>query len=47
MARHDFTDADRSEIHARYHRGKARLEEAKGVNNASLTNDVQRVHTYY
>ena len=36
MARHDFTDADRSEIHARYHRGKARLEEAKGMNNASL-----------
>ena len=36
MARHNFTDADRSEIHARYHRGKARLEEAKGMNNASL-----------
>ena len=36
MARHDFTDADRSEIHARYHRGKARLEEAKGMNNAAL-----------
>ena len=36
MARHNFTDAERSEIHARYHRGKARLEEAKGMNNAAL-----------
>jgi len=35
MAGHDFTDAEHSEIHSRYHRGKARLEEAKGMNNAA------------